>query len=193
MRKKLSLINGTLGLAIAASLFVACQDFPVDSDKGQQASKTPAAENLQQASLAASPQDSTKDLPAQAVATPPNATIPPAAPVVVTPPEPTTPPAVQPAPPPASTSLTPEQQACLDAYNVMQSGGGDYSQAKDQYVGKGCDQVLGALKPDPRPYTPPTTAELCGMYRKNVVTQPTGDAKYNEYMAQQAIMCADYP
>jgi hypothetical protein len=191
MRNKLFITQGTLSLALAASVFIGCQDF-LGGDKGNQPT-TPSGDNLQHAAQALSPQDSAKDLPAQAVATPPTATITPAAPAVDTPPKATVPPAAQPASPPASTSLTSQQQECLDAYNVMQSGKGDYSTAKDLYVGKDCDQVLNAVQPDPRPYTPPTTAELCAMYRKNVITQPTGDAKYNAYMAQQAILCVDYP
>jgi hypothetical protein len=191
MRNKLFITNGTLILALAASVFIGCQDF-MGGDKGDQPA-APSGDDLQNAAQALSTQDSAKDSPAQTVATPPKATTPPPSPVVETPTE-STPPAVQPAPP-ASTSLTPQQQECLDAYNVMQSGTGDsYAQAKDLYVGKDCDQVLNAVKPNPRPYTPPTTAELCAMYRKNVVTQPTtGDPKYDAYMAQQAIMCADYP
>jgi hypothetical protein len=164
MRNKLFITHGTLSLALAASVFIGCQSF-LGGDKGNQPA-APSGDNLQHAAQAS-------------VDTPPTATVPPAA---------------QPASPPASASLTPQQQECLDAYNVMQSGKGDYSTAKDLYVGKDCDQVLSAVQPDPRPYTPPTTAELCKMYRKNVVTLPTtGDPKYDAYMAQQAIICADYP
>ncbi|MBW8888011.1 MAG: hypothetical protein JF616_09670 [Fibrobacteres bacterium] len=202
MRNKLFITHGTLGLVLAGSVFIGCQDF-LGSDKGNQPA-APSGDNLQHAAQALSAQDSAKDLPAQAAAgTPGTAQELPANAPGNTSPEggaPSSQPAAtepeKSAPPPAATALTPEQQACLDAYNVLQSGKGDaYAQAKDMYVGNNCDQVLGAAKPDPRPtYTPPDTAQLCEMYRKNAVTLPTtGDPKYDAYMAQQAIMCAGYP
>jgi hypothetical protein len=192
MRNKLFITHGTLSLALAASVFIGCQDF-LGGDKGNQPA-APSGDNQQHVAQALSPQDSADELPAPAVDTPLKTTIPPAAPAVDTPPQATIPPAAQPASPPEGTALTPQQQECLDAYNVMQSGNGDYSKAKDLYAGKGCNEVLNAVQPNPRPYTPLTIEEECKMYRKNVITLPTtGDPKYDAYMAQEAIKCVDYP
>lgn len=59
MRKKLSLTRGTLGLALAASALIGCQDF-LGGDKGGRAA-TPPAEDVQHAAQAVSPEDSAKD------------------------------------------------------------------------------------------------------------------------------------
>jgi len=147
MRDKLFITHGTLGLALAASVFIGCQDF-LGSGKAGQA--TSSDDNLQHAAQAVTSQDSAQDLPPQAAATPGAAVDSPA----------------------NATG------------NGSQAGAPSSQPAATETV----------KSSTPAPYTPLDSAQICAMYRKNVVTLPTtGDPKYDAYMAQLAIACAGYP
>ena len=177
MHKKYFLTRGTLGLALAASVFLGCQDF-LGEEKAGKAPPSSDASTQQVAQVAAS-QEGAKDMPAQAdVVTEPVASSEP----------------VNSSPPPASGSLTPEQEVCLDLYDQLQIGGANYKQVKYQYIEMDCDAVLGDKKPAPPPWTPPTLEERCRLYRINLTeTPPTNDPKYEAHMAEMAILCAPYP
>lgn len=101
----------------------------------------------------------------------------------------------QPSPPPTSTVLSPEQELCIDLWNQMQTTTKEnYMEIKYKYGDMDCDRILGDAKPAPPPFVPPTTEERCRLYRINLTeTQPTGDPKYAAYLAEMAIICADYP
>jgi hypothetical protein len=203
MRKKLPFTLGTLGLAMAGSLFLGCQDF-LGGDNGKQAA--PADNGVEHAAQAADPagitvaaadqpalapqaavtQDSAKDMPAQPAATAP------AQSAATEPAKPAEPDPAKPSPAPASTALSPEQQACLDLSNVLQSGtttNENYSQAKGQYLEKNCSSV-----PAPYPYTPPPIEERCKLYRVQLTeTRPVDDGKYQAYLDDMAKQCAAVP
>ena len=147
MRDKLFITHGTLGLALAASVFIGCQDF-LGSDKGGQAK--PSDNNLQHAAQASS-QDSAAALPVQAA---------------------------------AGTPATAQDVPANAIGNGSQAGAPSSQPAATETV----------KSSTPAPYTPLDSAQICAMYRKNVVTLPTtGDPKYDAYMAQLAIACAGYP
>lgn len=187
MHKKFFLTRGTLGLALAASVFLGCQDFLGEEKGGQATVRTEADTRL--SAQATAPQDSAKDMPAQATE--------PAKPVATEPVKPVVTEPVKPAPAPTATSLTPEQQQCLDLYYVMQAGtkAETYMPAKNQYGMQNCDVVLGDAKPTPPPPTPLTIEQQCKMYRSNLITHtpPPEDLKYAAYLAEMAIRCAEYP
>jgi|GEM_PF-4124476 len=168
MRNNLFMIRGTLGLAMAASLFLGCQDF-LGGEKGGPAVAADA--DVQHAALAVVSQDSADDMPVQVADT------------------------AQPAPTSVTGTLSPEQQVCLDLYGELQTTKDPrYGEVKNLYGSMNCDLVLGDNKPAPPPYVPPTLEERCKLYRLNLnETQPVNDAKWQTYLAEMAILCADYP
>lgn len=174
MRKKSFLTRGTLGLALAASLFLGCQDF-LSEEKGGQALPSDAIEQhaaQEVAAQEAASLDSAKDMSVQSN--------------VVTEP-------VKTSPPQASTSLTPGQEECMALWHQLQDGVGDkYMDAKYKYGEKNCDAVLGAAKPVPPPATPMTIEERCRLYRLNLTeTHPVEDVKWQAHLAEMAITCAE--
>lgn len=198
MRKKLALVNGTLGLALAASVFLGCQEF-MGGDHGNTAAPS-SNQKVEQVAQAIVSQDSAKDSPpaASTAATaqdqPVQAAVATPAPAQIEPVKPAEPVVTEPAQPaPASASLSPEQEDCVNLFNELQTAKEPrYGEVKNLYGSQNCEVVLGDKKPST--YVPLTTEEKCKMYRYNVIHTPsTGDPKYDAYMAEMAITCAAYP
>src|SRR3954470_17314318 len=114
MRNKLFITRGTLGLALAASVFIGCQDF-LGGDKGGQA--PPSDDNLQHAAQASS-QDSTQGFDVQpAAGTPATAQAAPANAPASASPEGGAPPS-QPAASETVKSFTPTPYTPLDSSQI---------------------------------------------------------------------------
>jgi hypothetical protein len=186
MRKKLSSLTlGTLGLAMAGSIFLGCQDFLGGDAKPTAA---PSDTKVEQAAQPAGAQNNATDLPAQAVVTPLDTPVQ-TTPEAVPPPGPA---AAEPAALPTSAALSPEQESCVALYNELQTSKDPrYGEVKDQYVGQNCDVVLGDKKPSS--YVPLTLEERCKMYRKNLTETQSDDPKWRAYMDGLAVECAAYP
>jgi len=186
MRKKLSSLTlGTLGLAMAGSIFLGCQDFlGGDAAKPTAAAADTKVEHPTQAAVIP---DSAKDMPAQTVVTPQDTPVQ-TTPEAVPPP----PAAIEPAPLPASVALSPEQESCVGLYNELQTAKDPrYGEVKDLYVGQNCDVVLGDKKPSS--YVPLTLEERCKMYRKNLTETQPDDPKWQAHLDEMAVECAAYP
>jgi hypothetical protein len=165
MRKKLSLKHGTLGLALAASVFLGCQDF-LGGDNGKPAA-APTDDNLEHAAQAVAAQDSAKN-----------------------PPAPTgTPGTAQDTPAPAPANGTLEE--CKYLWSEMQSKSEDvnyYMDVKYKFIGKNCAQVIGDATPTPPPPPPVDSATQC----KNLkgMLDPASP-KYASYLAEWSAKCAE--
>src|SRR4051812_42421431 len=120
MRKKLSFTLGTLGLALAGSVFIGCQDF-LGGDNGKQAA-APTDNSVEHAAQAAGAQDSAKDMPAP-VAAP-----------------------VQDTPAPVNGSL----EECKYLWSEMENNKENvqyYMDVKYKAIGKNCAQVIADANP----------------------------------------------
>ncbi|MEO7426188.1 MAG: hypothetical protein ABI036_13455 [Fibrobacteria bacterium] len=169
--------QGTLGLALAASLFIGCQDF-LGEEKGPAATPTSSSDDILHAAKEVSSQDS---VASQTVATVDTAK-PADMPAKATDPAPTT-----------AAAIFDSLQACVDIYTQMQKAGEPlYGELKNKYVGLGCINIIGTAGPDVLPPVPPLDAAIkCKMFQANLASGSYQNAKYPITQATVDSVCAE--
>lgn len=173
MRKKPTLARGTLGLALAASLFLGCQDFL----GGDNAKPAPAASdgNLEHAAQAIASQDSSKDSPPAACTALPSQAQ------------------------PVQAAVDGSLEECKYLGSEMQAKGASepyYMDIKYKFIAKNCAQVIGDANPTlppPPPPPPADSANQCKSIADLLASLDPASTKYAYYKDLFATECAGTP
>lgn len=179
MREKLPLTNGIAGLALAASIFLGCQDF-LGEDKAGQTAKPPA-EEAQVAAQQASTQDVAQDAPGTAACAGVAKDLP------ATGADTTKPAKSEPVPTPA---ISGDLAECQAIYDQMQTAKEPlYGELKNRFSSLNCDHSKFTVPVVP--YVPPDSATVCKNLRSTLTLIEPGSPKYVSYQQEIAIYCTD--